>query len=62
MSNDRYGTNMRDTEMGIDNFGGSYMYRALIAFLRMSYPEILIQWQDKVSDAVEYMEPARMED
>tara|TARA_R110000824_G_scaffold35901_17_gene112009 strand:- start:3 stop:164 length:162 start_codon:yes stop_codon:yes gene_type:complete len=53
---------MRDHEMGMREFGGKHMYRAVINFLRRYYPEILQQWQIKVRDSVEYMEPSRLED
>ena len=53
---------MRDTEYGLPEFGGKYMYRALISFLRAKYPEILTQWNDKVRYAVEYAEPSRLEE
>ena len=53
---------MRDLEMGMEEFGGKYMYRAIINFLRMHYPEILEIWQTKVRDAIEWQSPTRMED
>ena len=53
---------LREEEMGIGNFGGEHMYKAIINFLRRYYPEILTQWEHKVRDAVEYCEPSRLED
>ena len=45
---------MRDSEMGLDEFGGKHMYRAIINFLRSHYPEILDIWQTKVRNAIEW--------
>ena len=53
---------MRETEQGVDNFGGKYMYRALMHFLRVKYPEILPQWEERVRYAVEWMEPSKLEE
>lgn len=53
---------MRDNEMGQPEFGGSYMYRATMHFLRTKYPEIYYEWNDKVAYAVEWMEPSRLEE
>lgn len=48
--------------MGMDEFGGKHMYRAIISFLRRYHPEILEIWQGKVRHAVEWAEPSRLED
>jgi len=52
---------MRETEMGMPEFGGKYMYRATMHFLRTKYPEIYYEWNDKVAYAVEWMEPSRLD-
>ena len=52
---------MRDDEYGLHEFGGEYMYKALIHWLRCNHPETLQNWEVGVNMAIEYMEPKRLE-